>query len=144
MTTIRVALALIAVGGALASQRVRPPEAITCPRNDLTVYTGRVISWDRKPDTTSLTITTDWKTTEHVLIKHPAGADVAASFLMRGKPFVKDDWSVIAADGKLKDGVRASAWVCRDGRNPIIDWERPSGGHGVLDAGLQQRLKSSR
>ena len=47
--------------------------------------------------------------------------------VMRGKPFAKDDWAVIAPDGKLKDGVRASAWACRDGRNPIIDWERPSG-----------------
>jgi hypothetical protein len=127
MTSRSIAIAFIAAIGAWAPQRVRPPDAVTCPRNDLTVYTGRVTAWDRKPDATSLTLITDWKTTEHVVVKHPAGADVSASFLMRGKPFAKDDWAVIAPDGKLKDGVRASAWVCRDGRNPIIDWERPSG-----------------
>lgn len=117
--------------GAIAQQgapgRVRAPDAVTCPRNDLTVYAGRVTDWDRKADSTSFTIATDWKTTEHVVIKHP-GADATASFLIKGKPFEKADWAAISADGKLKNGVRASAWVCRDGRNPIIDWERPSGG----------------
>jgi hypothetical protein len=111
-----------------APGRVRPPAAVTCDRNDLTVYTGRVTSWDRKADSTTLTIATDWKTTEQVVIKYPVGADPGGSFLMQGKSFAREDWARIATDGKLKDGARASAWVCRDGRNPIVDWERPSGG----------------
>ena len=102
--------------------RVRPPEAVTCPRDDLTLYAGRVIALDRQREATSLTIATDWKTTERVTIKHAGGTDPAASFLMNGKPFPKDGWAALLADGKLRDGVRVNAWVCRDGR-VTIDWQ---------------------
>jgi len=123
---LTIIVALLASAAQVAPGRMRPPDAVTCPRNDLTVYTGRVTSWDRKADSTSLTIATDWKTTEHVVIRHP-GADAAASFLMKGKPFAKEDWAAISTGGNLKDTARASAWVCTDGRNPVVDWEKTSG-----------------
>jgi hypothetical protein len=123
-----VGVAVLLLGGlaqpaAQAAQgRLRPPEAVTCPRNDLTLYAGRVLSLDRQKDSTSLTIATDWKTTERVTIKHPGALDPIASFLMKGKPFAKDDWVDIMPEGKLRDGVRANAWVCSDGRT-VGDWE---------------------
>ncbi len=123
-----IGFALVMLGGfaqpaaQAAQSRLRPPDAVTCPRNDLTLYAGRVLSLDRQKDTTSLTIATDWKTTERVTIKHAGATDPIASLLMKGKPFTKDDWTVIAPGGKLRDGVRANAWVCRDGRT-VVDWE---------------------
>jgi len=102
--------------------RIRPPEGVTCPRNELTVYAGRVTSLERQKGATSVTIATDWKTTERVTIRHPEAADPDASFLIKGKPFTKSDWDAIAPKGTLRDGTRANAWVCRDGRNAIIDW----------------------
>ena len=118
-----VLMVLPASPPAQGAGRVRPPDAVTCPRDNLTLYAGRVLAMDRQRDSTTLTIATDWKTTERVKITHPNSGDPAASFLMKGKPFVKADWALIATDGKLRDGARASAWVCSDGRNPVIDWE---------------------
>jgi hypothetical protein len=102
--------------------RLRPPEGVTCPRNDLTVYAGRVTSLERQKGATSLTIATDAQTTERITIRHPESADPDASFLLKGKPFTKADWDTIAPKGTLREGVRANAWVCRDGRNPMVDW----------------------
>jgi hypothetical protein len=92
-----VVLCPFALGAQGAPGRVRPPAAVTCDRNDLTVYTGRVTSWERKSDSTSLTIATDWKTTEHVVIKHQ-GADAAASFLLKGGVH-KRGLAAISTDG---------------------------------------------
>ncbi len=126
--------ALAALGAAVSpaaaqrqAGRVRPPEAVTCPRNLLTLYAGRVVALSRQTGSTSLTIATDWNTIEHVTIKHPDAPDAAASFLMGGKAFAKEDWALIQPGGTLKAGARASAWVCSDGRAPVIDWERPGG-----------------
>ena len=128
--TLRVLIAVlasVAAGPALSAQggagRVRPPEAVTCPRNDLTLYAGRVTALEREKGSTSLTISTDWKTTERVTIRHPEVADPDAWFLMQGKPFVEAEWETVAPKGKLRDDIRAHAWVCRDGRHPIIDWQ---------------------
>ena len=104
--------------------RIRPPASVTCPRNDLTVYTGRVTKMERQKTETSFTIATDWKTTERVTVRHPDSADPDASFLFKGKPFGKADWDVIAPKGTLRDGIRANAWVCRDGR-VIVDFSVP-------------------
>jgi hypothetical protein len=101
--------------------RLRPPESVTCPRNDLTVYAGRVTKMERLKSEISLTIVTDSKTTERVTIRHPDTADPDASFLFKGKPFARTDWDVIAPKGTLGEGIRANAWVCRDGR-VIVDF----------------------
>ena len=79
-------------------------------------------SLERQKGATSLTIMTDAQTTERVTIRHPDSADPDASVLLKGKPFTKADWDAIAPKGTLREGVRANAWVCRDGRNPIVDW----------------------
>jgi len=104
--------------------RMRPPAAVTCPRNDLTVYAGRVTKIERQKTETSLTIVTDWKTTERVTITHKDSADADAAFLLKGKPLAKADWDVIAPKGTLRENVRANAWVCRDGR-VVVDFAVP-------------------
>lgn len=106
--------------------RIRPPEGVTCPRNELTVYAGRVTSLERQKGATSITIATDWQTTERVTIRHPEAADPDAWLLFKGKPFTPADWKDVAPKGTLRDGVRANAWVCRDGRNAIVDFTPPA------------------
>ena len=106
--------------------RIRPPEGVTCPRNELTVYAGRVTSLLRQKGATSVTIATDSQTTERVTIRHPEAADPDAWLLFKGKPFTPADWNAIAPKSTLRDGVRANAWVCRDGRNAIIDFTPPA------------------
>ena len=124
-----VVAAGLLVTGAIAPKaqgqgRMRPPESVTCPRNDLTVYAGRVTALERQKGETSLTIATDSKTTERVTIRHPDSADPDASFLLKTKPFTKADWDTIAPKGKVREGLRANAWVCRDGR-VIVDFDVP-------------------
>jgi hypothetical protein len=106
--------------------RDRPSEYITCPRDHLTSYTGLVTGYRRENGRTSLTIRTDWDTTERVELKHPGTDDPSRWFLLRGRPFTPDDWKEIEVErGRLKPKMRASAWVCDDGTNAILDWDRP-------------------
>ena len=104
--------------------RVRPPAAVKCPRatNDLTVYIGLVVYYDRQPHQTTIRIRTDWATTEEVTIDHKGGSP-ANWFLSKGDPFTAADWSQITdSTGRLRPSTRAAAWVCDDGSNPIVDW----------------------
>ena len=106
--------------------RQRAPELFACDRNDLTSYTGVVRSYRRETGVTSLTIRTDYDTTEEVSLKHPGTDDPSRFFRMLGKPFTPADWSRIESrKGVLRDGTRASAWVCTDGR-VMVDWGVPN------------------
>ncbi len=81
--------------------------------------------FERRSDRTVLRIRTDWDTTEDVTITHK-GSDAAKWFLFRGNTFLEADWTKITeSDGQLRKGTRASAWVCSDGSNPIVDWDAP-------------------
>ena len=109
-----------------ATDRLAPPPAVTCPRNNLTSYTGRVTRWSRTPGETTLTIATDWETTETVTLKHPDRGDPSRSFLLNAMPFQSNGWTQSEeSKNKLKAGMRATAWVCDDGRQPIVDWQPP-------------------
>jgi hypothetical protein len=107
--------------------RVRPPAQVRCDRNrhHLTSFTGIVLRFDRGIDRTSLRIGTDWDTTEDVAIIHK-GSEPSRWFLYHGNPFAQQDWSKITdASGRLRPKVRATAWVCSDGSNPVVDWDVP-------------------
>jgi hypothetical protein len=104
--------------------RIAPPAAVTCSRDHLTAYTGRVTRYLRTAGRTTLTISTDWNTTEAVTLRHPGTDDPSRSFLIGGKPFTAADWSRIEEKkGTLKKDTRATAWVCDDGSPPVVDWE---------------------
>jgi hypothetical protein len=106
--------------------RQRAPEFFTCDRNNLTSYTGVVRNYRRDTGTTSLTIRTDYDTTEQVSLKHPGTDDPSKLFRMQGEPFAPADWNRIESrKGVLREGTRASAWVCTDGR-VMVDWGVPS------------------
>ncbi len=106
-----------------STSRVQPPAGIECGRNQLTAYTGTVTRLTRDGGQTRLEIRTDWDTTEAVVIMHPGAEDASRWFLVRTKPFSPRDWAMIeSAPGKLRSGVRATAWVCEGGKNPIVDW----------------------
>ncbi|MBC7911754.1 MAG: hypothetical protein H7Y30_14710 [Pyrinomonadaceae bacterium] len=108
--------------------RVRPPETVTCDRNNLTSYPGKVISYTRRAGRVTLRIRTDWDTTETVSLRHSRKSSPARWFLLRGAAFTNSDWDKIeSSKGRLIQGMRASAWVCSDGRAPIIDWQPPTG-----------------
>jgi len=111
-----------------ARQRLAPPESVTCERNELTVYSGRVTSYSRTRARTALTIATDWDTTERIVIRHLRGKKPSAQFLYEGRRFTPADWSRIeSALGKLRASVRANVWVCAGDRAPIVDWQAGGG-----------------
>ena len=102
--------------------RLRAPESFACDRNNLTVYTGVVISYQRRAGTTTLRIRTDEDTTERVSLTHPGSDDPSRFFRLRGEPFAPADWSRIESrKGVLRARTRAAAWVCSDGR-VLVDW----------------------
>ena len=106
--------------------RVRPPPALECSRDQLTLYGGEVKRYQRSKGLTKITIATDWGTTESVSLKHPGQADASPWFLLQGEAFKPDDWPRIeTSPGRLRAGMRAAAWVCDDGRNATVDWQPP-------------------
>ena len=118
-------LALQVASAVAAQGRLRPPAFVTCDRNQLTSFTGRVVSLSRDADATRMVMDTDESTQETLTIRHPKG-NPAAWFYREGQPFVQQDWDVLLPGGRLRSDARATAWVCATETNPKIDWALPS------------------
>jgi hypothetical protein len=120
---IPLLLAVFLAAAPEPAPRLGPPPTVSCPRDHLTSYTGRVLSYRRTPQELALTIHTDWDTTEKVRLAAPRLADMTVG----GTPFATSDWPRIeSATGHARPGLRATAWVCDDGRRPMIDWQPPA------------------
>lgn len=104
--------------------RLGPPAFVTCDRNHLTAFAGKVVALTRGSDTTTLQMETDESTAERFAVRHP-GADASAWFFMAGKPFTPADWATVLPGGKVPAGARATVWVCDGQTNPKIDWAPP-------------------
>ena len=104
--------------------RLAPPVSVSCDRDQLTSWTGDVTGYRRDDTSIWIQISTDEDTVEETAIEHSGFADAAARYLLWGEPFGYSDWTAIeATPGKLLDGMRATVWVCSDGRTPpVIDW----------------------
>jgi hypothetical protein len=104
--------------------RLAPPAAVTCNRNDLTVYAGAVRHYRREMDKTSITIETGEGTIERLTLRHTGSDDPSHLFLIEGTPFTSSDWNRIERKkGELHPGMNARAWVCADGRI-VVDWRK--------------------
>jgi hypothetical protein len=116
---VLLALAAPAAQASPAAGRIRPPAQAKCPNNNLTSYFGKVIGYKRDRAGVWLRIATDYDTIEEVTA--PANT---RGFLYQGGPFTAKDWPRIERKpGVLLHGIRATAWVCGDGRHPVlIDW----------------------
>ena len=123
---LAIALAIEAAGQRTVPgsvERIRPPEGFECPLDWTTNYTGVVARISRERERTVLDIRTDWDTTERVVISHADSEGPERWFLLRGRPFGRDGWNAIEAKpGQLRAATRASAWVCLDKQNPVVDW----------------------
>jgi rhodanese-related sulfurtransferase len=111
-------------GGASASRggRLAPPAAVSCDRNQLTSYAGKVKSYKRQRGKTVLVIDTSADTTERVTLLHKGTDDPSRFYLIAGTPFTSRDWSRIErSKGQLHPNMSAVAWVCSNGTS-IIDW----------------------
>jgi rhodanese-related sulfurtransferase len=111
-------------GGASASRggRLAPPAAVSCDRNQLTSYAGKVKSYKRQRGKTVLVIDTSADTTERVTVLHKGTDDPSRFYLINGTPFTYRDWNRIERrKGQLLPNMSAVAWVCSNGMT-IIDW----------------------
>ncbi|HEX8557868.1 MAG TPA: rhodanese-like domain-containing protein [Pyrinomonadaceae bacterium] len=105
--------------------RVAPPPGLKCGLDDLTLYDGEVVKYERKAGSTFLRINTNFDTTEEVTLKHPGTDDPSALFLVNTEPFRPEDWQKIEAERrKLRPGMRANVWVCVGDPSvqPVVDW----------------------
>ena len=106
---------------------MQPPAATDCPREQLTLYAGTVQRWQRRTGRTDLSIHTEWGSTEQLRILHPGSDNPAPWFLLRRQAFQASDWAHIETrPGQLRPGLKVAAWVCSDGRNPLLDWQPPA------------------
>lgn len=105
--------------------RVAAPAGLKCDINDLTLYDGEVVKYERKLGSTYLRVKTNFDTTEEVTLKHPGTDDPAALFLINAEPFKPSDWAKIErAKRKLRPHMRANVWVCvgKPSIQPVVDW----------------------
>lgn len=110
--------------------RLAPPAAVACDRNKLTVYSGKITKYSRRKGRTTITIATDWDTTETVTLRHK-GDDPSRDYVVLGTPFTPSDWNrVESKKGVLHPGLRANAWVCSGGRT-VIDWQPAARGRAA-------------
>ncbi len=116
--------ALLAVASTARAQgRLMPPESVKCDPNHLTSFTGKILSYNRKPGRLSLRMRTDEETTESFTLRYAKREDAARWFLLRGEPFKRTDWALVERRRyQLRQPMRATVWVCDDGSNPTIDW----------------------
>lgn len=106
--------------------RIRPPAGLNCSRNELTSFTGRVLSYSRSGNRLSLRVRTDEQTTESFTLSYRQRENVTKWFLLRAEPFKAEDWKLIETRrGRLRSGMRATVWVCSNNRKPVIDWQPP-------------------
>jgi hypothetical protein len=118
----------LSVSSIQAQGRIRPPDSIRCDPNHLTSFTGRILSYQRRPGSVSIRMRTDEATTESFQLKFRRAEDAARWFLLRGEEFKQSDWTFIERSRyRLRQGMRATVWVCDDGTTPIVDW-RPGEG----------------
>jgi rhodanese-related sulfurtransferase len=102
--------------------RLRPPAAVSCDRNELTSYAGKVTHYKRLKDRTTFVMNTSADTVETISIRHSGSDDPSRFYLIGGTPFTASDWSRIESKkGVLRPDMSAVAWVCRDGVT-IVDW----------------------
>jgi hypothetical protein len=106
--------------------RLRPPGKVECSRDHLTHYTGQVVEYRRQWGLTTLRIATDWGTIEAISLAHAGSDDPSGRFLIEGEIFEPSDWDLVeSSPGRVRTGIRASAWACDDGSSPVIDWLPP-------------------
>ncbi len=104
-------------------QRPRPPASLTCTRDHLTVFQGRIIEYTRGKQDIAFRVRTDEETTENFTLKWDTSDNAEKWFLLRGEIFKIEDWKLIeSAPGKLHDDMRIFVWVCDDGSKPVLDW----------------------
>jgi len=110
--------------GGQQSGRLAPPHGISCDRNHQTSWTGKVTGYQRTEQSIWIEISTDAGTVEQTTIEHKGFADASSHFLLWGMPFTHPDWTAVeATPGNLIDSMRATVWVCSDGKTPaVIDW----------------------
>lgn len=121
VATLSAVGALDAAGG--LSQRARPPASLSCSRDHLTSFQGRVLRFTRGAQTMTLRVRTDEETTEEVVLQWLPGERAEAWMLLRGAAFRAEDWSQIeTAPGTLRADTRVIVWVCDGGAKPVVDW----------------------
>lgn len=110
--------------------RLRPPASLKCDRNRLTSYSGAVTSFRISRGRTTISLRTDWDSTETFTLRHPRRNRTPYELmLLRAEPFnQRDRAEVFTSNGRVKANMRANVWVCEDVANPVIDWQ-PSNGN---------------
>ena len=106
--------------------RLRPPP-LACDINQTTSWTGRVTGYRRDAKGLWFRIATDEDTVEEAMLAGRTQPEWAKQFLLRRTTFNAGDWSRIERKpGVLIEGMRATAWICEDGKTPpVIDWQPP-------------------
>jgi hypothetical protein len=105
--------------------RVAIPDIKGCPRDDITFYKGKVLSFKRDESMVEISIKTEWNTTEKL-----SQSEKSIEFRLNNQPLKELEWKDV--ESMLSDPSHqpsATVWVCRVGGKDqvkIIDWQKPA------------------
>jgi len=119
-------IALFLLAPIFPQGRLRPPASVTCDRNKLTAFSGKVTQWSRNDSGAQLRMDTDADTKESFSLRFEKNSLPEKLFLLEGQAFRTEDWNKVElSPGRLRMGIQATVWVCEGSANPVVDWRLP-------------------
>ncbi|MCL1126378.1 hypothetical protein [Shewanella surugensis] len=108
--------------------RLRVPEYVECPRDQVSSWQGRVITYHRSNSMISLVIDTDANTTEKIKIHYTKLEQLFKQLYLRGQPFKATDWPTIEQSKSIiRDNTLVTVWFCQNKQYlSLINWQSAS------------------
>jgi hypothetical protein len=120
--TLLTLVTLISVSAtAQRGERLAPPDALDCERENLTSFEGTLLSFESGSATHRIVLKTDWDSEESFDVSQlPSGEP---RYLLNGAPMTAGEWKTIIPDPTSPpDGLRLIVWVCECPGTVVIDW----------------------
>jgi hypothetical protein len=109
--------------------RLAAPHGLKCDTNHLTSFTGKILSYERRPDHIFIRIRTDEATTEEFTVAYAQDQDLLKLFRLNGQALGQNGLAKIESRWKRdRRNVRATVWACYDNEwrqatAEMIDWQ---------------------
>ncbi len=107
-------------------KRMRVPDYVSCDRNEVTSYMGKVKHYSRTDELLSITVDTDFGTVYKLELAGLSEQEVIDLFKLNGKPFKAQDFPLLEDNlGVVDKRTTVAIWECSTpGVKPIVSWKQ--------------------
>ncbi|WP_298772183.1 hypothetical protein [uncultured Shewanella sp.] len=97
------------------TERLSVPEYVDCPRDWVSSWQGRVITYHRSNNMMSFVIDTDADTIEKVEIHFTKLDQLVKQLYFNDQPFKMTDWAIIEQSKRvIRDNILVTVWFCQN------------------------------